>query len=132
MWPISRFLFLKHIYIAYNIGTLYIKMIWSERDVMWKSEFLDAWLLKVKCFSVNEVQATPRVSNGLSSFEEASDASDVFWFFISGLLGILQWYQFLFTCFHNKFFSTCFILSDFQYFQVSCVLHFHSLFLVIM
>lgn len=79
--------FLKHIY---NTEMLYIKMIWSEGDTMWKPEFHVAYSVKAQsAFLTLNDSGPPRVSKGLSTFEKESDAFDVFWFFISGSLEIV-------------------------------------------
>lgn len=65
-------------------------MIWSARDTIWKPEFHVAYSLKAQsASSLLMILIPPRVSKKLSTFEEDSDAFDVFWFFISGSLGIL-------------------------------------------
>lgn len=70
---------------------MHAKIIWSERDITWKAQSHDALPLQAQSafLNVSEVQATSSVSNKLSTFEEAPDTSDIFWFFISGPLGIL-------------------------------------------
>lgn len=87
--------FLKRIY---NTAMLYIKMMWSLRGTMWKPESHAACSLKAQGALLTLNDSGPRrVSKGLSTFEGESDAFDVFWFFISGSLGMLCCHCLLFT-----------------------------------